>query len=397
MRRPLHHRHPPPQSDGPQHLRACAPQPPGRVAEGGKTYTAAVRCDLLPAPVLAACGWSGAGKTTLLEAAIPRLLASGLRVAAVKHDAHGVQVDRPGKDSDRLFRAGASVVLRSPSECFARLPAGSDTGLERALRALAATHDLVLVEGHKDTPLPKVWLEHEDGTPPPPSLTHLLATLPDDDGRLAVFLNLAEQVVQRHFAARPLLGGALVGGASTRMGRPKHLARVGGRSLLQRVADALSPHAQGVVLLGEAPRTASHLRVPDAPGVAGPLAGILAALRSHPTAAWLIAACDMPALTPQALAWVLSHRRPGVWAVIPRDCQGHLEPLAALWEPQAAPLLEDLLLRGEVAPRLVAPHPKVLTPDLPPDVAPALANVNTPNELATARRRLAKVPRRRRC
>lgn len=351
-----------------------------------------MRLDLLPAPVLAACGWSGAGKTTLLEAAMPRLLASGLRVAVVKHDAHGVQVDRPGKDSDRLFRAGASVVLRSPSECFARLPAGDDTGLERALRGLAATHDLVLVEGHKDTPLPKVWLEDEGGRFATPPLAHLLATLPRGDDRLAAFLNLVEEVVQGHFAARPLLGGVLVGGASTRMGRPKHLARVGGRSLLQRVADALSRHGKGVVLLGEAPRPASHLRLPDAPGVAGPLAGILAALRSQPTAAWLIAACDMPALTPQALAWVLSHRRPGVWAVIPRDAQGHLEPLAALWEPQAAPLLEDLLLRGEVAPRLVAPHPKVLTPPLPPDLAPAFANVNTPGELAAARRQLAKVP-----
>lgn len=355
-----------------------------------------MRLDLLPAPVLAVCGWSGAGKTTLLESAIPRLVANGLRVAVVKHDAHGIQVDRPGKDSDRLFCAGASVVLRSPSECFARLPASDGTSLERALRGLAATHDLVLVEGHKDTPLPKVWLENEGGEPATPPLAHLLATLPGGDGRLAAFLALAEKVIEQHFAARPLLGGVLVGGASTRMGRPKHLARVGGRSLLQRVADALSPHGQGVVLLGEAPRTASRRRVPDAPGVAGPLAGMLAALRWHPAATWVIAACDMPALTPQALAWVLSHRRPGVWAVIPQNARGHLEPLAALWEPQAAPLLEDLLLRGVVAPRLVVPHPKILTPPLPPDLAPAFANVNTPDELATARRRLAKVPRRRR-
>lgn len=363
--------------------------------EPGEGYTPGVRVDLLPAPVLAVCGWSGAGKTTLLESAIPQLVANGLRVAVVKHDAHGIQVDRPGKDSDRLFRAGASVVLRSPEESFARLPASDGTSLERALRGLAATHDLVLVEGHKNTPLPKVWLEDEARRPAPDHLAHLLTALPRGGGRLAAFLALTEQVVRQHFAARPLLGGVLVGGASTRMGRPKHLARVGGRSLLQRVADALSPHGQGVVLLGEAPRTASRRRVPDAPGVAGPLAGILAALRSHPTAAWLIAACDMPALTPQALAWVLSHRRPGVWAVIPQDARGHLEPLAALWEPQAAPLLEDLVVRGDAAPRLIAPHPKVLTPNLPPDLAPAFANVNTPDELAIARRRLAKVQRRR--
>ncbi len=71
-------------------------------------------------PVLAVCGWSGSGKTTLLESLIPLLRERGLQVAVVKNDAHGVEVDRPGKDSDRLFRAGASVVLRSPRESFAR-------------------------------------------------------------------------------------------------------------------------------------------------------------------------------------------------------------------------------------------------------------------------------------
>ncbi len=66
------------------------------------------------APVLAVCGFSGSGKTTLLETAIPRLVERGLAVAVVKHAAHGFQVDRAGKDSERLFRAGATIVLSGP-------------------------------------------------------------------------------------------------------------------------------------------------------------------------------------------------------------------------------------------------------------------------------------------
>lgn len=351
-----------------------------------------MRSDLLSAPVLAACGWSGSGKTTVLEAAIPRLVAGGLRVAVVKHDAHGIQVDREGKDSDRLFRAGATVVLRAPDHSFARFPASSDTDLERVLRTLAATHDLVLVEGHKDTPLPKVWLTDQAGAAAPDSIRQLLATLPWERERVAAFLQLAEQCVRHHFAARPLLGGVLVGGASSRMGRPKHLAKVGRQSLLDGVYGALSTHAAEILLLGEAARTAPRRHLPDAPGVVGPLAGLLAALRFNPCAAWLVAACDMPALTAEALAWVLTHRRPGVWAVIPRDSLGRLEPLGAAWEPQMAPLLEDLVLRGEKAPRLAAQHSKVRTPTLPADLAPAFANINTPEEIAALRRRAPQPP-----
>lgn len=345
-----------------------------------------MRLDLLPAPVLAVCGWSGAGKTTLLTAAIPQLVAGGLRVAVLKHDAHDIQVDRPGKDSDRLFRAGATVVLESPQETFARCSATGSGDLSLLLQCLAVEHDLILVEGHKGTPLPKVWLGSEGGDTAPESVAHLLAVLPWGEDRLRHFLALVWQHVQAHFARRPVLGGVLVGGASSRMGRPKHLLKVNGGTLLQRACVALAAHAAEVVVLGQARGTVRRPWLPDAPGVSGPLAGVLSALRWHPCAAWLITACDMPALGADALAWVLDQRRPGVWAVIPADPSGQLEPLAAVWEPPAAALLEDLVLRGEAAPRLVAPHDKVATPAVPAELHAAFVNVNTPADLAALRR-----------
>jgi hypothetical protein len=85
------------------------------------------------APVLAVCGFSGSGKTTLLEAAIPHLIARGLAVAAIKHDSHGFVVDKEGKDSDRLFRAGATVALRGPGEQFLRRGFSSVLTLEATL------------------------------------------------------------------------------------------------------------------------------------------------------------------------------------------------------------------------------------------------------------------------
>ena len=70
-------------------------------------------------PVLGICGCSGSGKTTLIEALIPRLHSIGLQVTVVKHGAHNVNIDVPGKDSDRFFRAGADVSLFC-EECVSR-------------------------------------------------------------------------------------------------------------------------------------------------------------------------------------------------------------------------------------------------------------------------------------
>ncbi|MFH2003029.1 MAG: molybdopterin-guanine dinucleotide biosynthesis protein MobB, partial [Planctomycetota bacterium] len=60
---------------------------------------------------LGICGWKNSGKTTLVEQLIPKLQGMGLHIAVVKSDAHGIDVDHQGKDSDRFYKAGADVVL----------------------------------------------------------------------------------------------------------------------------------------------------------------------------------------------------------------------------------------------------------------------------------------------
>jgi molybdopterin-guanine dinucleotide biosynthesis protein B len=56
---------------------------------------------------------SGTGKTTFLEKLIPALARLGLRVMVIKHDVHGFEVDKEGKDTWRLRQAGAAKVLIS--------------------------------------------------------------------------------------------------------------------------------------------------------------------------------------------------------------------------------------------------------------------------------------------
>ena len=109
--------------------------------------------------------WSGTGKTTYLEGLIAALKARGVRVAAVKHDGHRLDLDREGKDSWRFARAGADVVAVADAEKCAvfdyRPRALSD--ILGQLRDV----DIVLVEGwHAEAERPILLHRAAAGKPP---------------------------------------------------------------------------------------------------------------------------------------------------------------------------------------------------------------------------------------
>ena len=103
-------------------------------------------------------GYSGSGKTTLLEALIPRLNAAGLTVSLIKHAHHRFDIDQPGKDSHRLREAGCSEVLLVSDQRWVlmhEMRGGPEPSLEDQLARFSEC-DLVLVEGFKLTPIPKL-------------------------------------------------------------------------------------------------------------------------------------------------------------------------------------------------------------------------------------------------
>ncbi len=124
--------------------------------------------------VLAISGWSGAGKTTLIAALIPLFKARGLSVSSVKHAHHGVTLDQPGKDSFIHAEAGAREVILTIAGGFA-LFSRSPAPLEALLARLSPV-DLVLVEGFKSEPLPRLAVYRPTlGEPPPWPDANLLA------------------------------------------------------------------------------------------------------------------------------------------------------------------------------------------------------------------------------
>lgn len=103
-------------------------------------------------------GYSGSGKTTLIEKLIPRFTQRGIRVSLVKHAHHTFDVDRPGKDSYRHRQAGCTEVLVTSSRRWVlmhELRGAPEPDLNQAIERLSPC-DLLLVEGFKREPIPKL-------------------------------------------------------------------------------------------------------------------------------------------------------------------------------------------------------------------------------------------------
>ena len=184
-------------------------------------------------------------------------------------------------------------------------------------------------------------------------------------------------------AARPIFAGLLIGGASTRMGRDKALLDYRGCAFAEQIVAILAHQTRQVVLLGEGARPTASGTIPclpDAPGLVGPIAGIIAALRWRPGACWIIAACDLPLVSAAALEWLLAQRQPGCWAVLPAVATQRVEPLLAVYEPEALPLLEQVVAEDRRSPSRIALNSAVHTPAVPERLRACWTNVNTPEE-----------------
>ena len=133
---------------------------------------------------LGIAGYSGSGKTTLIERLLPRLASAGLAVSVIKQSHHDFEVDRPGKDSWRHRQAGArEVLLTSPHRWMlvGELRGATEPDLHAHLTRLSPC-DLVLVEGYKHDPIPRIEVHRAGGDRPllHPRDPHVIAIATDE-------------------------------------------------------------------------------------------------------------------------------------------------------------------------------------------------------------------------
>jgi len=179
----------------------------------------------------------------------------------------------------------------------------------------------------------------------------------------------------------------LIGGESRRMGRPKQNLRRGGVTLVEIAVAAVGEIVERVVLAGggDIPPNLNDLeRLTDVPRVPGPLGGILAAMRAAPENTWIVAASDMPLIRREAVEWLVTQRRPEVWAVLPRMAGGKVEPLLAVYEPEMKKVLEMRTEQGYFGMQALGSVERVRSPTPPDDLRDAWMNVNTLEEFESS-------------
>ena len=173
------------------------------------------------------------------------------------------------------------------------------------------------------------------------------------------------------------------GGMSTRMGQDKALLDDGRGPLLARLA-AIGLHCDlPVVVIGH-PQP-PHWPLPeigfvpdDVPGQ-GPLGGLATALAY--AAPVLLIPCDLAALTPRALAWLVhTATRQPLHDGLVTERDGLIEPLFACYTARCREQVEHRLATGQRALHRLIADGDFRHVALPQPLWPALANVNTPEE-----------------
>lgn len=108
-------------------------------------------------PVISIVSKKNSGKTTLLEKLIPALCQRGYRVGTIKHDYHGFDIDREGKDTWRHRQAGArTVVISSPRRVAMIKEVDEEVGLDEIVAQYFSDMDLVITEGYKTGGKPQI-------------------------------------------------------------------------------------------------------------------------------------------------------------------------------------------------------------------------------------------------
>jgi molybdopterin-guanine dinucleotide biosynthesis protein B len=184
--------------------------------------------------VIGFAGWSGSGKTTLVEQVIGLLEARGLAVSLIKHAHHEFEVDYPGKDSYRHRHAGCREVLVTSANRWAvmhELRGRPELKLSEALAQLSPC-DLVLVEGFKHEPIPKIEVYRAEIGKPQlfPHDPHVIAIASDAPVASALpWLNLNQPAAVAAFILDTLaLGDKVVGVAGVTSGVTTDSAQTAG-------------------------------------------------------------------------------------------------------------------------------------------------------------------------
>lgn len=339
------------------------------------------------------CGYSGAGKTTLITKLIARLTDTGLAVGYGKHDGHRFQLEQEGKDTGRAYGAGAHLVTINDADHRATFRRSPDQ------LPVTDSCDLMLIEGHKNAPGPKV-LVVADGDSFEASVWQGVLFVVGAAAKEQLGIELAAELQARNLpywqrdndegiAAEILaaltpkaapVGIVLAGGKSRRMGRDKGLIDYHGKPQALHLAGLLSHICSAVAISANH----SHYEGTGYQVLAdrllgfGPLGALATAMAAFPGQPLLVVACDLPFVTHEAIAALLAGRQPLKAATCFASAdRGLPEPMFAIYEPRLQPRLWRSL--AAMAAGTSKGCARKLLLSAPIALLPAVAEVNLAN------------------
>lgn len=357
---------------------------------------------------IAFCGFSRSGKTTLIEKLI-RQLSAVYTIGYVKHDVHGFEMDKEGKDTFRVRQSGARMVSIRDDRRGAVIHEGRHDGF--GCRNLLLENDLVFAEGYKNSEIPKIIFIDQDEkilgeikngrfhrviafTGIKRAYAGLPLEIPyfqRDD--VTGIKDLVVAYFSRQAQGIPLNGLVLAGGQSRRMKKDKSLLEYHGKKQTEFCYGLLKPFCAQVFLSNRQDQSdlEGHRGLPQLHDMftgIGPLGGILTALKTYPDAAWLVLACDLPFVGKGVLERLVQRRNPFKTATAYESAKdnGQPEPLCAIYEPKSIFCLMQFFASGRICPRTILRHSDITL--LPPFGGNTLENVNDPAEYAQAIRNL---------
>jgi molybdopterin-guanine dinucleotide biosynthesis adapter protein len=133
--------------------------------------------------IISVVGWHNAGKTLVVERLVAALKALGLKVATIKHTREDIRVDTPGTDTWRFDQAGSDLIIIAGAERTVLMERrDGEEPLEALLQRVPRHIDLVITEGYKREPYPKIEVRRaEVGGEPISPPSELLAIVSDDE------------------------------------------------------------------------------------------------------------------------------------------------------------------------------------------------------------------------
>jgi molybdopterin-guanine dinucleotide biosynthesis protein A len=291
-----------------------------------------------------------------------------------------------GREESRTYFVSClmtELTARSLTAVFLRRGDGSNLC---TLALLARRYDLVIVNRGIDAPEQPITLGKFSGS----DLGEISWSLGGEEGWPRFVERLLGKLTE-YGRCTPVWGCVLIGGRSSRMGSPKHLIKdERGKTWLENVIETLRPLVDGIAVsgMGQLPEAVAETpRLPDIPGVVGPLTGIVAAGRWQPQVSWLLVACDMPHVSAEAVNWLLADRRPGCWGRVPRFAgNDRLEPLFAWYDFRSIHLFEEQLYTGNMRIGEAAGDIRIDHPIIPDSLCHSWKNINTPEELQVVER-----------